>query len=435
MRENIFKIITKLSQLILKKYQPQIIGITGSVGKTSAKEAVDAVLSDKFRVRSTIKNYNNEIGVPLSIIGQPSGGSSVLGWCKVFYHAIKLLLITDKKYPQILILEMGADKPGDIEYLISLAPLNVGILTAVSEAHLEKFKNLEGVLKEKEKIVLNLPINGRAVINSDDPLAVTVVEKVKGNYFTFGFGADAEVRAIETYFTGVDGEACNSQNDWDCKMWGTGFKVKAKGSAVPVFLPHALGRQHIYAALAAISVGLHYEMNLLEISEGLRRYKTAKGRMNVLAGVKGTLIIDDTYNSSPRAVFAALDVLKDLKVHESAHKFVVLGDMLELGENARALHQEVGKAVAESGVDYLFGIGELSDETCMAAKEAGMSPLQVYHFMDRDEATKFLKDLISSHDIIFVKGSQGMRMEKTVESLLVDPKLAGELLVRHGEEW
>jgi UDP-N-acetylmuramoyl-tripeptide--D-alanyl-D-alanine ligase len=435
MQKILITILRFFAKRILSKYKPEIIAITGSVGKTSAKEAIATVLSFKFSVRKTLKNYNNEIGLPLTVIGVESGKSSVIGWSKVFYHAIKLLMIKDLKYPQILILEMGADKPGDIEYLMEIAQPSIGVLTAVAEAHLELFKSLENVLKEKEKVVLKLPVDGRALVNFDDPLAKTVLEKVKGNYYSFGFEQGADIRALEMFFAGLDDEACSTQNDWDCHVWGTGFKVAANGSTVPLFLPHVLGKQNVYAALAAIGVGLHYKMNLIDITESLRMFRGVPGRMSLLAGIKGSMIIDDTYNSSPVAVKAALATIASIGVREGAKRIAVLGDMLELGDDSSELHAEMGKVAAKSNLDLLICVGPQSKYTSESAKKAGMNVNNIYYFENRDQAGLALQELISPNDIVLIKGSQGMRMEFIVKEVMADPLRANELLVRQGWEW
>lgn len=435
MQKILNKILRFFAKRILAKYKPEVIGITGSVGKTSTKEAVAAVLSYKFKIRQTMKNYNNEIGLPLTVIGTESGKSSLVGWLKVFYRAAKLLLVTDKEYPQILILEMGADHPGDIEYLVEIAQPTVGILTSVAEAHLEFFKSLEGVLKEKEKIALKLPTEGRAIVNYDDAMTRTTLEKIKGNYYSYGFELGADIRAIEMYFSGLEEESCTTQNDWDCHVWGTGFKVAADGSTVPVFLPHVLGKQYVYAALAAIGAGLHYKMNLVDISESLHLYRGVPGRMSLIAGIKGSLIIDDTYNASPVAAKAALETLAQIGVRAGAKRIAVLGDMLELGKDSDELHAEIGKIAAKLNIDVLVGIGEQAKFICDAAKRAGMNKENIYHFMNRDEAGIKLKELVTPNDLILVKASQGMRLEFIVKELMQDPLRADELLVRQGKGW
>lgn len=428
-------ILRYFAKKILQKYKPEIIGITGSVGKTSAKEAIYAVLSSQFNVRQNIKSYNNEIGTPLTIIGEETGGRSLFKWLSVFFKVAKLLIFKDGTYPQILVLEMGADKIGDIEYLVNLAPPKIGVFTAVTESHLHAFKDLRGVLKEKEKIVTTLPKDGFALLNADDENIMGIQNKIKSRVMTYGFNSEANVKAGEILFTGLEQDFCETQHEWDCKTWGTNFKVTYQGSTVPVFLPHCFGKQQAYAALAGIAVGLVYKMNLVDISEALREFKPPKGRMNLIAGIKYTLIIDDTYNSSPVAVKAALQVLQTINLPAGKRKIAVLGDMLELGDRSETAHREIGFKVVEDGFDYLIAVGKEAKLMAEAAREAGMLLDHVQYFEDTAKAGLYVQGLIQQGDLILVKGSQGIRMEKIVLEIMAEPEKAADLLVRQTGEW
>lgn len=447
MKNLIEKILAFFARRIIKKYQPEIVGITGSLGKTSTANAINAVLSFQYNARQNIKNYNNEFGLPLTVIYAQSGGKSVLNWLKVFYKAIKLLVIKDKEYPQILVLEMGVDMKGDLDYLISIARPKIGVLTTVSETHLQStnpkakssddwLKDIKGVLKEKQKILTQLPEDGVAVLNYDDENVRSVRDKLHGKVFTYGFEPDANVRASELLFSGLEKDFCETQYQWDCKVWGTNFKVTCNGSTVPVFLPHCFGKGHVYAALAAIAVGVAKGMNLVDVADALRQYRPALGRMNLIAGIKHTLIIDDTYNSpAARAVITALEVMKEIEIEADKRKIAVLGDMLELGEKSDSAHREVGLKVAELELDYLISVGNNSKLTAEAAIEAGLPKENVQWFEDSVNAGRFLQDLMQQGDLILVKGSQGMRMEKVVKEVMAEPERAKELIVRQTGGW
>jgi UDP-N-acetylmuramoyl-tripeptide--D-alanyl-D-alanine ligase len=437
MRKILQKILRLIAKKILDKYKTEIIGITGSVGKTSTKEAVFAVLSFIFNCRSNIKSYNNEIGLPLTIIGTETGGNSPWKWLKIFYKAAKLLIYKDESYPQVLILEMGADKIGDIEYLVEMAPPKIGVLTAISESHLHVFKDLKGVLKEKQMIVTELSKEGIAILNADDENVMSLKNKITSRLITFGF-IDADVKAGELLFSGLEDEFCETQYEWECKTWGTNFKVSYAGSTVPVFLPHCFGKQHAYAALAAIAVGVAYKINLVDIAESLKQYRVPKGRMNLVAGIKHTMIIDDTYNSSPAALKAALGTIKMINLPVGKRKIAVLGDMLELGDKSNEAHREMGFKVVENGMDYLIAVGKESKAMADAAIEAGLNANnadKVKYFEDAAKAGVFLQNLIVSGDLILVKGSQGMRLENIVKEIMAEPEKAKELLVRQTGEW
>ncbi len=425
MKKIVQKILYVLARAVLKKYKPEVIGITGSMGKTSTKEAVFAVLSAKLRVRQNLKNYNNELGVPLSILGVESGRKSIVKWLGVIFHGLKLILSRDEDYPQILVLEMGADHPGDIKYLTELAPCKIGLVTGIGPAHLEFFESIEKIIKEKRTIVSHLRPEGFAVLNRDDEKVFEMRDKTRAKVLTYGFSADAEVRAQED---GMIGEGV--------EIKGMNFKLSYAGAMVPIFLSGVLGRQHIYAALAGAAVGIIYGMNLVEVAESLKRYQAPKGRMNLVPGIKRTLIIDDTYNASPIPTEVALEVMKSIKLPaEDDKKFAVLGDMLELGSFSEEGHKQVGRAAAGSSVDYLVTVGERSRDIARAAKEAGMAEDRVSNFPTPEEAGIFVQGKMKQGDIVLVKGSQGMRMEKVVKELMADPLQACELLVRQDAEW
>lgn len=429
MKKIVQKILKILAKGVINKYKPDIIGITGSVGKTSTKEAVFAVLKDKYKIVKNIKNYNNEIGVPLTILGCESGNRSIIKWLLIIWKGIKLILIKDKNYPDILVLEMGADKPGDIKYLLNFAPCKIGILTNISESHIEFFGNLKKIIKEKESILTHLAKGGFAILNGDDENVKSLKEKIKCESLTYGFNSDVDVRAIELDINNsiISGKKASIK--------GINFKVQYKGTIVPIFLPNALGKQHIYAALAAIAVGVANGLNLVEISEGLRKYKVAPGRMNVIDGVKNTIIIDDTYNSSPKSSEAALEVIKNIKLAEGRKKYAVLGDILELGNFTEEGHQRVGKAVASNEIDILITVGEKARDIARGAKKAKMKADCIYSFTNPKEAGIFIQDRIQEGDLVLVKGSQGIRMERIVKELMAEPLKAKELLVRQDESW
>lgn len=425
MKKIVQKILYALAHAVLKKYKPGVVGITGSMGKTSTKEAVFAVLSSKFHVRQNLKNYNNEIGLPLSILGSESGFKSVFKWLGVIFRGIKLILFRDVDYPQILVLEMGADHPGDIKYLTTLAPCRVGVVTGIGPAHLEFFESIDKIIKEKRIVVSHLNQEGFAILNRDDEKVYEMREKTRAKVITYGFGSDADVRAQEDGIIGSGVE-----------IKGVNFKLSYAGSVVPIFIPGVLGKQHIYAALAGAAVGISYGMNLVGIAESLKNYRAPKGRMNLIAGIKRTLIIDDTYNASPIPTTVAMEVLHSFTLPaEDDKKFAVLGDMLELGSFSEEGHKQVGRAVVANEIDYLITVGERSRDIVRAALEAGMNEDRVFNFPTPEEAGLFVQNKIKQGDVILIKGSQGMRMEKVVKELMAEPLMASELLVRQDPEW
>ena len=411
------------AKAVLKKYQPDIVGVTGSVGKTSAKDAIYTVLSPKFPARRNVKNYNNEIGLPLTIIGAETGGNSALGWLGVFAKVFGLLLKRDRNYPRILVLEMGVDRIGDMKYLTALAPCKVGVVTSVAPVHLEYFKTLEKITQEKSVIVTHLKKDGWAVLNGDNEYVAGMAEHVRAKVLTYGFGAQCAVRAKEI----------NISENSEREVVGLSFKLAYDGSTVPVLLPNVLGEHFIYAALSAAAVAIAYGLNLLEIAEALRGFAAPRGRMNLIAGVKGTYIIDDSYNAGPDSMAAAVNTLGKIKTR--ADKYAVLGDMLELGDYTEEGHRLIGRAIWESGISYLITVGERAKLIAAEAQKCGLEGDNAYSFDNSTEAGRFLQARIKPGDFILVKGSQGMRMEKVTKEIMAEPLRAGALLVRQDKSW
>jgi len=422
-RRIIQKILRILAKITIWRYRPEIIGITGSMGKSSAKEAIYHTLKAKFKVRRSAGNYNNEVGAPLAILGLKGGGSSALAWLAVFLKAI-LVIIWDRNYPDILILEMGVDKPGDMEYLLDFIPVEVGVFTAVGEfpSHIEFFPEKDSLLKEKARLIKSLPGDGLAVLNYDDS-SVRLVggelnKKIKTIYYGFGQGAD--LRIVEYGLRLAD---------LDKGDFGAGFKIDYQGSVVPFRLNRVLSKQQVFAAAAAAAVGSFFNMNLVEISQALSGYRSLAGRTNLIKGINGSWLIDDSYNASPMATVAALDVLEETAEQaKSKRKIAVLGDMLELGKYSEPGHQAVGRKAA-SAADLLFSVGEKSQITAVAAEEEGMEHNLVFRFSNSEEAAKALKGIIKQGDIILIKGSRAMKMEKITREIMAEPQKAKELLV------
>lgn len=428
MLKNLLNLILRiLSKNIIQKYRPDIVGITGSIGKTSSKEAVYLVLKTKFNVRKSFKNYNNEVGVPLAIIGtEKSPNNSIFGWIEVIFKAIKLLTITDKNYPEILVLEMGADKPGDIAYLTNMAPCKIGVLTYISHAHTEAFKTIKKIAQEKRVIISHLQRDGFAVLNFDNDLVMQNANTAKAEVVTFGFKDGADFQATDINIITDDSSGWPS---------GLNFKLNYGGNIVPIFLPGAIATHLIPSALSAIAVGHILGINVVEGANALRQLEPLAGHMRIINGIKNTLLIDDTYNSSPEPVKSGLFTLSKISPQNNGRRFAVLADMLELGSETENAHREIGLRTAELDIDFLITVGEASKHTAVAAREAGMSDDRIFSFADSQTAGKFIQEKLHTGDIALIKGSQSTRMEKIVKEIMAEPLDAKKLLVRQTDEW
>lgn len=428
LRKIVQRILSFFALRVIKKYQPLIVGITGSVGKSSTKEAIALVLRNKFNLRSSFQNYNNEIGLPLTIFGITSPQKNIIKWLQLFFIVFKLLIFR-VKYPQVLVLEMGADSPGDIDYLTKIAPPQIGVLTAIDLAHTEFFKNIEAVAREKGKIIKKLKSEDWAILNIDDSRIEQLKNNTSAKVLTFGLSPTADLRAIDIRIDQAIG------SDGLPLIKGLVLKIEYKGNLVPLFLPHLINKAQVYSVLAAIAVGLSLGFNLIELTKSFVDYQTLSGRLKIIKGIKKSIILDDTYNSSPRATRVALDTLSEIKISSQSRKWAVLGDMLELGDLSKRAHQEIGEKVVETNCNFLVTVGPLAKEISQRATQLSFPAKSVFSFSNYSEAGKFLKEKIKRGDLILVKGSQGVRLEKIVKKIMLTPKRAKHFLVRQGKEW
>jgi len=423
------KVLRVMAILVLKKYNPKIVSVTGSVGKTSAKEAIFTVLAGQFRVRRSEKNYNNEIGIPLTIIGAYSGCRSFWKWTKIFLKWLAVIILP-LEYPEILILEMGADRPGDIKYLTGFIKSNIGIITDVSLSHIEFFKNINEISKEKGTLVRELKENNLAIINIDNSNVAKLKEQIKTNLITIGFSKEADMQATDPAF--VYSDENDNLNIKNREIKGLSFKLNYKGTTIPVRLNNVLAKHQIYATLAATATGVSLGLNLVEIGAALENFSSPCGRMNLIEGIKNSLIIDDTYNSSPTSALAALDVLEEI---EAKRKIVVLGDMLELGAETEKEHRHLAKKFLEIKGDLFFAVGERMQFAAGELLKHNFVKDNIFSFNNSPDAGRKLQEVMREGDLILVKGSQGMRMEKVVEEVMAKPQKADELLCRQSEDW
>jgi len=422
MLKNLFKkiviIILRLeAKLILARFKPKIIAISGTVGKTSTKEAVALVLGSEFDIRKSEKSYNSEIGVPLAIIGAKTGWRSFKQWLLVILKGLKVFLLAND-YPKILILEMGVDRPKDMERMVSWIKPYAAVITAMGTVpvHVQYFNGPEELINEKRKLVECMDDNNWAILNIDDKVAANFRKNTKAQTITYGFSESADL------------SASNYKMDGD----GIVFKVNYKGNIVPVRLDKFFGRHNVYIILAAIGAGLACGVNLVKSVEAVSEMKPLLGRMNLLKGVSGSLIFDDSYNSSPIAVEAAVEVLSE---YPAKRRIAVLGDMKELGEFSQSEHERIGEMLRAKDVWFLFTVGPEARFIAEGARRSGFDTFKIFEFPNSTEAGEAVKNIIQEGDLILVKGSQSARMERAVEIIMTHPEDKENLLVRQEEEW
>jgi len=421
-KETVIAILRFEARLILKKYQPKVVGVTGSVGKTSTKDAVFAVLSAKFKVRASAKSYNTDFGVPLTILGCDNAWNDPIGWLEIMLHGL-LLLAWKQDYPEWLILEVGADRPGDIKRIAKWVKFDIGVLTRLPEVpvHIEFFKNKHQYLEEKFALVRSLKEDGWAILNFDDLAIKEVADHLKAQVVSYGFNSEVEVQASNV--------ALHYEED---KLIGLSFKVDCSNNILPVRLNGIVGRHQVYSALAAFAVGVSQEINLVDIVEALSRMPLPPGRLRILDGIKNTVLLDDTYNASPAAMEAGLATVAEIKT--SGKKIAALADMMELGEHTIEAHRAIGRQVAGVASDLVL-VGLRAKFIGEGAEEAGLGEDHIYYFDEATKAGKFIQDLMKEGDLVYLKGSQSVRMERAVEEIMAEPERKGALLCRQDKEW
>lgn len=407
------------AKLVLKKKKPFVIGVTGNLGKTSTKDAIYAVMKEHLHVRRSEKSMNSEFGVPLTILGEKSGWNSPLAWLGILARG--LFVPWSASYPTHLVLEIGADRPGDIKNVASWVHPDICVVTQFGQVpvHVEFFENRDAVVKEKGYLVEALKKKGVFIWNADDHDAREVlIHKTDARKVSIGIHESADVQAtsVTTYGEPIE---------------GTQADIVAGEEKQHLVLPEVLGKSPVYAALPALAVAQELGISLDIACAALREADKPKGRMRLLPGMNGSVIIDDTYNASPKATEHGLETLASLK---GARKIAVLGDMLELGEFTRDEHYKIGQ-VAASKVHRLIAVGIRSRATVEGALDAGMLDENILTCDTSLDAGKELVGILGEGDVVYMKGSQSVRMERAVKMILAENHDPHKLLVRQEKEW
>jgi UDP-N-acetylmuramoyl-tripeptide--D-alanyl-D-alanine ligase len=424
--KNIIAFILEIeARAILWRYKPKIIAVTGSVGKTTTKDAIFAAVSPFKHVRKSQKSLNGDIGVPLTILGCENAHKNPLMWIANFLKGLYVFLIPHA-YPEWLILEVGADKPGDIRNLAKWLCPDIAVLTGMPEVpvHVELFASPEELYQEKRSLVDYLKKDGIVVLNGDDERLRSLKDEFYERARPYGFN-------MACSFIGWQDEI---SYDTDLRPVGMSCTALKGDLSVPVFVQGALGRPRLYGALAALAVCDALGIDLPAAAEVLKKWEPPRGRMRILTGVHDSILIDDSYNSSPVAAISAIESLSQLR--NVKRKIVIFGDMLELGKYSTDAHRTVGEFAA-STVETLITVGFRAKTMADAALEAGMSPARVrsYGFDEAAKAAQELAGELQCGDVVLVKGSQSLRMERASEVLLKDADQAPLVLARQEPEW
>lgn len=413
----LLRLLFLLGRATVQRCRPVVVGVTGSVGKTSTKEAIFAVLRERYRVRRSAESYNTEIGMPLAILGARHAHRNPFGWLAVLLRGL-VHIVWPSGYPEVLVLEYGVQKPGDMDYLLQMASPLVAVVTAIGEipVHVEYFAGPADVAAEKAKLVAALPTVGYAVLNGDDDTVAAFRERTRAHPMTYGFGAEAMVRV----------------SDYGISETGTRVAFVHGDERQQAFLKNTFGKQQAYAAAAAIAAGLVLNMSFADAVRALAAYEAPPGRLKLLRGNKDSRILDDTYNAAPAAMHAALDVLAEFP---AGRKIAVLGDMLELGRFTEAAHRAVGDQVSRTA-DVFIAVGERMQFAVAEVRTRwGGDSHRLFWCARAADAGRKLEEILKPGDTALVKGSQGMRMERVVEEVMAEPVRASDLLVRQSVDW
>jgi UDP-N-acetylmuramoyl-tripeptide--D-alanyl-D-alanine ligase len=349
-----------------------VIAITGSNGKTTTRQMTAAVIAKKFITLSTVKNYNNQIGVPLTL----------------------LRLVPEHKWA---VVELGTNSPGEIARLAQICAPDIGVITNIGPAHLEGLGSLDGVMREKGQLIEHLKAAGKAVLNADDRRVYKLATQTKKEVLLFGQSRNARIRA-----TAVKE-----------KTAGISFSLDLPEESLRVDLKVA-GQFMVINALAAAAVGHLLGLSAEDIKAGLEKFEPAWGRMNIFQTANGIHIIDDTYNANPDSMRAAITTLKSLRTNNRS--ILVAGDMLELGEQSEPLHRQVGAWAAAAGINQLWVTGDFAGAVIAGAKDAGMKDEHIFSGSQERVLVELQKSL-KPGDWVLVKGSRGARMEDVVKGI------------------
>jgi UDP-N-acetylmuramoyl-tripeptide--D-alanyl-D-alanine ligase len=361
-----------LARGLRRKYDWLVIGVTGSAGKTTTKEMIHSLVSSERQAWKTWGNFNNHIGLPLCLVNTPDDA-------------------------EIVVAEMGMSAPGEIDLLAKIGEPRVGVYTTIQPVHIEFFESIEGIAAAKRELLENIGSDGTIVLNADDPRVVAISEGFEGRRLFYGIDHDADYRAEEIEDRG---------------LLGTRFRLNGENESLEVNLPMP-GRHNLENMLAAVATARAIGISWSGIQQAVEGVKPAAHRGEVVEW-RGALLYDDTYNSNPYALARALELL--VRVECDGRRIAVIGDMLELGRNERKFHFDAGN-LAPAEVDVIIGVGERSRAVIEGATAAGFPREHLYHLADAARAAEFLEGFVEEGDVVLLKGSRGVGLDRVIEKL------------------
>lgn len=425
LRSVLIRIIQIQARIIVWRYSPRVIAITGSVGKTTTKDAIYAIISQTVHTRRSRKSFNSGIGIPLTILGAPTGWRDILKWLRNILKGMWLIVRFWGTYPEWLVLELGISKPGDMQELKKWVQPYVVVVSAfgATPSHVEFFNTPQDVWKEESTIIEALDPQGVLVLNADDPEVMKCQHMLTEGQtlLTYGYDESADVRISDYEYVYHDGSIAGMQ-----------FTYKAGEKNYTMRHLGVLGAHLAYGIAAGIAIHNHIFGVIDDLGQHCKDISFPKGRLNIIKGIHNTIILDDTYNSSPSALQSALSTLGD--INTSGKKIALLGDMLELGKFSDEAHQKAGAQAARM-CDYVVTVGPRAKNIYTTITNLGWDNERIFHAQNSHEAAEYIIPHLSAGDVILVKGSQGVRMEHAVKALMSNPEDAERLLVRQEAAW
>ncbi len=369
--ENTLEALKDLAIFKRENSSAYFVGVTGSVGKTSTRDMIYSVVNEKFKSLKTEGNYNNNIGLPFTLLRLENEAAAVI--------------------------EMGMNALGEIDYLSRILKPHIGVITNVGTAHIGELGSRENILKAKLEIRNGMDDKGILVLNNDNDLLHAYYEEHKENIVTIGIQNESDFLAT----------------DIDLLENSSTFHVQYQGKTVSISCP-VPGISFVYNSLVAFAVGTLLKMDVDDIKKGIANFALTKNRLEIFTNQKGITVINDSYNASVDSMKSSIEILKN---RSEKRKIAVLGTMLELGEFSKELHEEVGKYVRECNIDVLVTVGEEAKYIAKEAKEKKMDESKIFTFQNNEEAILFLKEFLHSGDVVLVKASNGLHFIEIVESL------------------
>jgi len=408
--------LTFFARAVLHRYAPKIVMVSGSVGKTSTKDAVAAALATKFYVRKSEKSFNTEFGVPFTILDVGNPWNDPFAWFGVVKNALTLLLLPNH-YPAVLVLEAGADRPGDLARILRYATPDAVVITRLPDipVHVEAYASPEQVREEEFSPAYALPVGAPLIVPSDDERTLESARRIPAHIFSYGISRSGTVQLANVDFYMANGKVAGMQAD-----------AYVDGEKNPCVVKGSVGTTQLLPLAAALSTAKAFDISMHDALTAFEKYEAPPGRGRIFDGKNNSIIIDDSYNASPAAVEEALATLKSFP--HAKRRIAVLGDMLELGRYSVAEHERIAMLVSESA-DAIVTVG-------IRARAFGTVPksAKVLQFDNSRNAATALGDFVREGDVLLIKGSQSMRTERIVTALLASEEDKVKL-VRQEKEW